>query len=169
MGEDWKHCRAVGEIDWARWEPVEKATLLFVIRETQVLLIHKKRGLGAGKINGPGGRIEPGETAQECAVREVQEEIGVTAHDVAYAGQLNFQFVDGFSIRGEVFRAVGYTGELIETDEATPEWFAIDALPFERMWADDAIWMPYLFARRRFRGRFIFDDDTMLDHEVVEV
>ncbi|MEM9057182.1 MAG: NUDIX domain-containing protein, partial [Pseudomonadota bacterium] len=60
-------------IDWAAWTPKDIATLLFVVRGGEVLLIHKKRGLGAGKINGPGGRVEPGETVQECAVREVRE------------------------------------------------------------------------------------------------
>ncbi len=51
---------------WENWEPRERATLCFVRRENEVLLIRKKRGLGAGKINGPGGRIEPGETPAEC-------------------------------------------------------------------------------------------------------
>jgi 8-oxo-dGTP diphosphatase len=49
--------------DWSVWQPTERANLCFVTRGDEVLLIHKKRGLGAGKINGPGGRIEPGETA----------------------------------------------------------------------------------------------------------
>ena len=51
--------------DWSTWQPHERANLCFVVRGEEVLLIHKKRGLGAGKINGPGGRIEPGETAAE--------------------------------------------------------------------------------------------------------
>ncbi len=58
------------DIDWTRWIPKERATLLFVVRDGQILLIHKKRGLGAGKINGPGGRLDPGETPEICAVRE---------------------------------------------------------------------------------------------------
>ena len=159
--------RRVAAIDWSAWQPREEATLLFVIRGGRVLLIHKKRGLGAGKINGPGGRIEPGETALECAVRETREELGIAVHDAVHAGQLNFQFVDGFSIRGEVFRAADFSGEPVETDEAIPEWFGLDALPYDRMWEDDAVWMPWLLAGRRFRGRFVFDGDTMLDQEVV--
>src|SRR5512136_179536 len=53
----------VETIDWSRWEPTERANLCFVIRDGQILLIRKKRGLGAGKMNGPGGRLEAGETA----------------------------------------------------------------------------------------------------------
>lgn len=157
----------VDAIDWDRWQPTEDATLLFVIRDDSILLIHKLQGLGKGKINGPGGRVEPGETTHQCAVRETQEEIGVTPTGVEYAGRLHFQFLDGYGLRGDVFRASDFEGSPIETDEAIPEWFAIDAIPFERMWADDPVWFPHLLNRREFTGYFIFDDDTMMDHRVV--
>ena len=57
------------EVDWSRWEPTERAVLCFVRDGDRVLLIHKKTGLGAGKVNAPGGRIDPGETAEEAAIR----------------------------------------------------------------------------------------------------
>ena len=62
----------VSGIDWAAWKPTEYANLCFVMRDGKILLIRKKRGLGAGKINGPGGRLEPGETALAAAIRETQ-------------------------------------------------------------------------------------------------
>jgi 8-oxo-dGTP diphosphatase len=158
--------RAVRDIDRATWKPREHATLLFVLRDGQILLIHKKRGLGAGKINGPGGRIEPGESARAAAVREVREELLVTATGVRFAGRLNFQFVDGFSIRGEVYTAGGCEGTPRETDEAVPLWAPVDRLPYGRMWADDALWMPLMLAGRRFEGWFVFDGDRMLDADV---
>ncbi|MBT3296008.1 MAG: 8-oxo-dGTP diphosphatase [Verrucomicrobia bacterium] len=157
----------VDAIDWEEWSPTEDATLLFVITDDSILLIHKLRGLGKGKINGPGGRLEPGETPHECALRETQEEVGVTPTGVTYAGRLHFQFVDGYGLRGDVFRANGYEGELIETSEAIPEWFPIAGIPYDRMWADDPLWFPHLLDRRPFTGYFIFDDDTMLDHRVI--
>ena len=55
------------QIDWSAWQPVDRATLLFVVRDGEILLIHKKRGIGAGKINGPGGRLDPGESTLACA------------------------------------------------------------------------------------------------------
>ena len=70
--------RRVRDIDWTSWRAVDPATLVFVIKGDRILLIRKKRGLGAGKVNGPGGRLEAGETFGQCAVREVQEELGVT-------------------------------------------------------------------------------------------
>lgn len=148
------------------WQPRDRATLLFVVRDGQVLLILKKRGLGAGKINGPGGRLDPGETPRDCAIREVQEELRVTPTGVRDAGELLFQFVDGHSIHGYVFRADDCHGEPQETDEAEPRWTPIDRIPYDRMWADDALWMPLLLERKPFIGRFLFDGDRMLWHEV---
>ena len=65
------------QVDWANWRPKEFATLLFVVRNGEILLMRKKRGLGAGKINGPGGRIEAGESSLDAAVRETREELGI--------------------------------------------------------------------------------------------
>lgn len=158
--------RTVAEIDWDQWTAVDPATLLFVVDESrgQTLLIRKKRGLGAGKINAPGGRLEPGETALQAAVREVQEEVCVTAKDVVEYGRLRFVFVDGYSLDVRVFRADAWQGQPAETDEAIPMWLPIDDLPFDEMWADDRLWVPHMLARTSFDGRFIFDGDTMLDY-----
>jgi 8-oxo-dGTP diphosphatase len=156
--------RTVAEIDWPRWQPHDRATLVFVLRGEEILLIRKKRGLGAGKINGPGGRLDPGESAAACAVREVEEELHVTPAALEPAGQLLFQFVDGYALHVEVFRAREHRGEARETDEAVPLWTPIDAVPFDEMWADDRLWFPHLLAGRPFRGYFTFDGDTLLDY-----
>lgn len=155
--------RQVKDIDWSTWIPGEKATLLFVLRDGHILLIDKKTGLGAGKINGPGGRIEPGETAREGAIREVQEELCVTPTGVREAGELYFQFVDGYALHGAVFTASGFEGQLCETREAAPRWTPLERIPYDRMWADDALWLPLLLDGQGFRGYFIFDGDLMLD------
>ena len=156
----------VREIDWTLWQPQRVATLLFVLRDGEVLLIEKKRGFGAGKVNGPGGHVEDGEGPVEAAVREVEEEVGITPVDVEPAGELRFQFTDGLSLLVHVFRARGCRGEPRETDEATPFWAPVDAVPFDRMWADDRIWFPWLLRGERFSGRFLFDGDTLLDFEI---
>ena len=156
----------IEEIDWKAWVPQQRATLLFVIRGGQILLIRKKRGLGAGKINGPGGRIDPGETPLEAAVREVQEELCVTPTGIRDCGELRFQFLDGLSIHGYVFTATDCDGEPQETEEATPLWTPVDAIPYDEMWADDWLWYPLMLAGTRFDGRFLFDGDRMLGFEV---
>jgi 8-oxo-dGTP diphosphatase len=155
--------------DWSTWQPTLVATLLFVVRDGKVLLIRKKRGLGAGKINGPGGKLDPGETPEACAVRETEEELCVRATGVTEVGRLAFQFVDGMKLYCHVFRADDCTGEAQETDEAIPRWTPVDAMPFEEMWADDREWFHLLLARQKFIGYFDFDDDTMLSCRVDEV
>ncbi len=156
----------IRDVDWDNWNPRETATLLFVIRDGQVLLIEKKRGLGAGKINGPGGRLEPDERPAECAVREVEEELGVTPTAVDHCGDLRFQFVDGHSILCHVYRASNCVGEARETDEAVPRWTALNNIPYAEMWADDIHWVPLMIDRQHFQGCFVLDGDTLLDHDV---
>lgn len=155
--------------DWKNWQPTVRATLMFIVDEAlgQVLLIRKKRGLGAGKINGPGGKMDPGETSMECAIRETQEELGVTALNPVKHGELWFQFVDGLALHVDVFRATEWTGEAYETPEAIPLWTSLQALPFEEMWADDRFWLAeLLIEQRHFIGRFLFDDDQMRSDEI---
>ncbi|MBW7907675.1 MAG: 8-oxo-dGTP diphosphatase [Kiritimatiellae bacterium] len=154
------------QIDWTAWKPVERATLLFLIQHGNVLLIRKKRGLGAGKINGPGGRLDPGETPEQCAVREVQEELCITPSGVQRAGELLFQFANGHSIHGYVFTANAFTGQPTSTDEADPIWTPLDQIPFDEMWADDHIWIPLMLEGRPFTGRFLFDGDSMLGYDL---
>ncbi len=153
--------------DWENWQPQEQATLLFVIRDGQILLIRKKRGLGAGKINGPGGRLEPGETPLEAAVRETREELGIEALDPVLSGELFFQFVDGYSLHCSVFVSREFIGEPIETDEAIPLWTPLEAIPYHEMWEDDIHWLPGMIKGDTFRGYFDFDGDKMVTKTVV--
>ncbi len=154
---------SVSAIDWTAWIARDRATLMFVRDAGRVLLIRKKRGLGAGKINAPGGRLEPGETALQCAIRELEEEVCVRAGPATWAGEHRFQFRDGYSLHVDVFAAFGFTGTPTETDEAVPLWFEERSIPFAEMWEDDRLWIPHLLAGRRFSGRYIFDDDRMVD------
>ena len=163
-----KNMRATvrAEMDWTTWVPRERANLCFIVSAGRVLLIRKKRGLGAGKINGPGGKIEPGETALESAIRETQEEVGVTPLEIEERGLLHFQFTNGYSLACTVFVARGFIGEPIETDEAIPFWVALEAVPYAEMWEDDQHWLPQVLAGGSFRAWFEFDEDRMLSREV---
>ncbi len=158
--------RVVSDINWTTWNPRQRATLLFVIKDGNILLIHKKRGLGAGNINGPGGRIEPGETPLQAAIREVQEELCVTPREIEKSGELFFQFTDGLSIHCTVFRAADGDGIPRETDEAIPLWCPVGEIPYDRMWADDRHWIPLMLTRIVFTGYFLFDGNRMLDHRI---
>ncbi len=153
-------------MDWKTWTPRERATLCFIENDGKLLLIHKKRGLGGGKINAPGGRLEPGETPLEGAVRETQEEICVTPLNLEKRGELHFQFLDGYSLFCTVFIAHGCNGAPRETDEADPFWADIRAIPYAGMWEDDEHWLPLIVAGTNFRGYFEFDGEKLLRHRV---
>ena len=158
--------RTLKDVDWANWVPQQVATLLFVVKDERILLIRKKRGLGEGKVNGPGGRLDPGETPEAAAIRETQEELHITPTGVSEWGELSFQFVQGLSIHVHVFRADDYEGEPVETDEAAPLWCPLDEIPYDRMWVDDRMWLPLMLANKHFQGRFIFDGDDLVDHDL---
>jgi 8-oxo-dGTP diphosphatase len=154
------------EPDWTVWQPKERAVLCFIVSEGRVLLIHKKRGLGAGKVNAPGGKIEPGESEREAAVRETMEEVGVVPQRLRARAELHFHFIDGYSLHCTVFLADGCTGEPIETAEATPFWRPLDEIPFGEMWEDDQHWLPLMLGGQRITAWFTFDNETMLTKQV---
>jgi len=152
---------------WQNWQPTMRASLCFVSRGGQILMIRKKRGLGAGKINGPGGRVEPGETPMEAAIRETQEELCITPLNLSERGELHFQFVDGLALHCVVFTADGCDGEPVETEEAIPHWMETSAIPYHDMWADDIYWLPGMLEGKTFKGYFHFDEDVMISHHIL--
>lgn len=156
----------LADVDWNNWQASDPATLVFVIKDGNILLIDKKTGLGKGKINGPGGKVEKGEKPEACAIRECQEELSITVSDLQYCGQHRFQFVDGYSIHVWVYKTEKFDGTPTESVEAKPLWVSLDEIPYEQMWEDDRIWLPMLLRGERFQGRWIFDGDSMLDYEL---
>lgn len=141
-------------------------TLCFAVSDGQILLGMKKRGFGAGRWNGFGGKLEEGETIEEAARRELREEAGIVAHALTPVGTLTFIYAhNGSSMEVHVFRIDGYDGEPVETEEMRPQWFAFKDFPYDAAWPDDRIWMPHFLAGEKFRGTFTFSDyDTITAH-----
>ncbi|MEX0918280.1 MAG: 8-oxo-dGTP diphosphatase [Candidatus Paceibacterota bacterium] len=146
-------------------------TLTIVTDTQRVLLGMKKRGFGAGKWNGFGGKVEAGEDFASAAHRELQEEVGVVARDLQKCGTLEFVYEHTRKTHNvTVFCVSDIQGTPIETDEMRPQWFPYKDIPYDAMWADDPFWLPLALAGVRFKGRFVFkDDQTILTHEVVEL
>ena len=153
-------------IDWSTWVPTREDTLLFVVEDTRILLIEKKRGLGGGNVNGPGGRIEPGETPIAGAIREFREELLATPLGVRKAGEVWFHLLDGPAILIHVFRGDRCEGTPEETDEAVPLWVSQHDVPFDRMWEDDRLWFPHLLDERPFTAKTVFDGSRLLFWEL---
>jgi len=156
----------IANIDWTQWQPQETATLMFVIRNDEVLLIRKKRGLGAGKMNGPGGRIEQGETPLQCAIRETEEELCITPSQIRAAGELFFHAEDMPRIHAFVYIAMAFSGQPTETDEAVPHWTPLTQIPYDEMWEDDHLWLDAALSGQSVRGWFSFVNESLLDYRL---
>lgn len=133
--------------------------LLYIVRSNSVLLIMKKRGLGAGLYNGIGGKVEDDETPEMAAVREAVEEVGVVPRGLRWAGLLEFTNFGDSSIElhyVHVFLASDFSGEPTESEEARPTWFPVSSIPYHMMWPDDRMWLPHVLEGKKVLGRFLF-------------
>ncbi len=138
---------------------MKQTTLCYPMKDGQVLLAMKKRGFGAGHLNGPGGKLQAGETAEQACRREVKEEVGVELLGLENRGTIEFCFVDrsDWDQSCSIFVATGISGEPVESEEMKPEWFTIENLPFDLMWPDDPHWLPGVLAGGKVSMRFYFD------------
>lgn len=147
-------------------------TLCLILKNDRVLLGMKKRGFGAGRWNGFGGKVEAGEAIEAAAKRETEEECGVIITEMEKVGIHEFEFADkrGEILEVHVFRVDAWQGEPEETEEMRPQWFTIDAVPYDEMWPDDIRWLPVFLAGKKFRTKFLFGEgDAVLENNVQEV
>lgn len=145
-------------------------TLCLAMREEKILLGMKKRGFGAGRWNGFGGKVEPGETMEEAARREMQEESGVDIETMEKVGIHEFCFESNLEevLEVHVFRVDAFNGEPRETEEMRPQWFAFDEIPYDTMWPDDIYWLPLFLQGKKFKTKFLFgENDTVLEKEIL--
>jgi 8-oxo-dGTP diphosphatase / 2-hydroxy-dATP diphosphatase len=148
---------------------VEKLLTLAIVTEgDRILLGYKKRGFGAGRWNGFGGKVQRGERVEEAARRELWEEARIRPLGIRQHGTLDFSFAyDPVPLRVHVFRVTSFSGEASETEEMKPQWFPVTRIPYDTMWADDRYWLPLLLEGKAFRGTFTFRDyDTLESHDV---
>ncbi len=148
-------------------------TLLHIIKDGKILLAEKKRGFGVGLFNGVGGKLEPGETVEQAMIRETQEEINVTPINYKKVAVINFDmFHKGEPTLEEmhVYIANDFIGTPDETEEMKPQWFDMDKIPYEKMFAADRIWMREVFNNKKLTGNVKFDQDfNLLEYNFNEV
>lgn len=142
---------------------MRKVTLCFLLRENEICLAMKKRGFGAGKYNGVGGKLDEGETVEQAALREVQEEIGVAVSikDLEHAGTVTFTFTTkpDWDQEVHIFLIRKWNGDPIETEEMAPEWFALHEIPYEKMWIDDKHWLPTVLEGKKIQAHCALSED----------
>ncbi len=129
-----------------------RMTLGHIINGNKMLLKHATRGVSKGKWNGPGGKMDKGETPKQCMIREAKEETGLTMLNPFYHGRLYF-YMDGkrkCTFHGYLFSTKRFKGKLRSTEEGQVKWVSINKIPYSKMWDDDKYWMELMFAGRKF-------------------
>lgn len=144
-------------------------TLCIIHQENQVLLGMKKRGFGAGRWNGFGGKVAENESIEDAARRETFEEAGITLGTIEEIGVLEFEFKDDPQIlEVHIFKATEFSEEPVETDEMKPRWFEISEIPYDTMWPDDIFWIPLFLEDKKFKGKFVFGEGDVILKQSLE-
>lgn len=143
-----------------------EAVIVFPLRaplplapDAELLLIKKKRGLGAGLYNGPGGKVEGHETPRSAAIRETEEEVGLTLEVADRRARFDFYFGDTHVFDCHVFTSTSFSGRPVETPEAAPRWCPRRDIPYDEMWDDDQYWLPRVLDGEYVSGSFRFDPE----------
>ncbi|KAJ1662747.1 hypothetical protein IW140_005504 [Coemansia sp. RSA 1813] len=133
---------------------------------TQVLLGLKKRGMGVGLWNGFGGKVEPEETFDECARRELKEECGLSAATMRHVGVIFMKRKDGSGMIIYVYTAHGLSGLIVESDEMKPAWFDMPDLPYDRAYKEARLWWPTMLSGKSFVARFAFSHPEIIRYNI---
>lgn len=147
------------------------ATLCYLRRDGRTLMVHrtkKENDMHAGKWNGLGGKLEPGETPEACAIREIREESGLEARDPRLRGLLTFpEFANNEDWYAFVFEVDQFEGDLIDSPEGDLRWVDDDQVLELNLWEGDHIFLPWLDQAKFFSGKFVYQDGRLLEYAVV--
>ncbi|PKL83074.1 MAG: DNA mismatch repair protein MutT [Ignavibacteriae bacterium HGW-Ignavibacteriae-3] len=149
---------------------MQLATLCYLMDGERTLMLHrvkKKNDVHEGKWNGLGGKFEPGESPEECAIREVREECGLIIKKPVMHGFITFPMFDGKKDWYVfVFTAREFEGELIDSHEGKLEWIPDNKLLELNLWEGDRTFIPWLFEEKFFSAKFIYENGNLITHEV---
>ena len=146
-------------------------TLVYLKQDGKTLMLHrvkKEQDFHEGKWNGLGGKLDPGETPEECAIREVKEESGLDLVDPRLRGIITFPMfdqVDDWYVY--LFTGREFSGELIDSPEGNLAWIADDKLLDLNLWEGDSTFLKWLDQDRFFSAKFIYENKELIDHSVV--
>lgn len=147
------------------------ATLCYLKHNGSTLMLHrikKKNDMHEGKWNGLGGKLENGESPEECVIREVKEESGLEIIDPKLHGFITFPAFDGFEDWYVfVFTASQFKGELIDSNEGVLQWISDSDLLKLNLWEGDKTFMEWLFQDKFFSAKFNYSEGRLIDYQVV--
>ncbi len=147
------------------------SSLCYIQKGSKTLMLHRRKHVGKiydDKWNGLGGKMEPGETPEECAVREVREESGLEAKSLKLKGILtfpNFDGVDDWMVF--VYVVKKFSGNLMKVSpEGDLEWIPTKDIPKLNLWEGDRYFIKLLTGPKIFSGKFIYKNGQYISHEL---
>ena len=140
-------------------------TLCYIEKDDAYLMLHrikKENDINKDKWIGIGGHFEVGESPEECVLREVWEETGLTLTDYRYRGLVTFVSDAWETEYMHLFTATGFEGALRECDEGVLEWIDKDALAALPQWEGDRLFLrllrddePFFSLKLRYEGEHL--------------
>ncbi len=146
------------------------ATLCYVKKDGKTLMLHrvkKENDIHEGKWNGLGGKFEQGETPEQCAIRELYEEAGITVRNPELKGVLTFpKFAKGEDWYVFVFVVRDFSGDLIVSNEGNLEWIDDPKIFDLNLWEGDEIFLKWMEEGKFFSGLFEYENGRLTNHSV---
>ncbi len=143
-----------------------QTTLCYVQKDGCSLMLHrvkKERDENKDKWVGIGGHFEPGESPEDCVLREVKEETGLTLTSCRYRGIVTFVSDEWGTEYMHLFTADAFTGELADCDEGVLEWVPDDRVPELPSWEGDRIFLSLLARDEPFFSlKLLYRGDKLL-------
>jgi len=128
----------------------------------------KENDMHLGKWNGLGGKFEPGETPEGCAIREIYEESGLTVRNPLLKGFITFPgFANDEDWYAFVYVVTDFEGHVIDSPEGELAWVEDAALLDLNLWEGDRIFIPWLDRPGFFSAQFVYKHNCLQRHEVV--
>ena len=132
---------------------MKNTTLCYILRGDEVLMLHrtaKQNDENEGKWIGIGGKFEPGESPEDCLLRETREETGLTLDAWRYRGIVTFVSDEWGTEYMHLFHSTDFSGTVKDCDEGVLEWVDKKALLSLPIWEGDRIFLRLLDSDRPF-------------------
>lgn len=151
---------------------VKLATICYIDNGQELLLMHRNKkpnDVHEGKWISVGGKLEVGESPEDCAVREIYEETGLVVEDMTLKGIITFpNFTPGHDWYTYVFKVTAFSGELVEDCiEGTLEWVPYDQVLHKPTWEGDYEMFKWILDDVPFfSAKFTYEKEKLTGKEV---